>query len=110
MQPFHCSDETGGEWLPLPAAVSYSERYLRSIPSEHKYYCLAMKVQVRRGQAVQLAYCVPYTYSMLRDRLRGLAHVAWESLGGSLGGVDIPLLTVGNGPVLVMVSARVHPG
>lgn len=69
------------------------------------------------------AYCIPYTYSDLLDDLRTLKDQSLmqeTKLGVSLGGLDIPLLTITDfkdpsAPAieerfLVLVNSRIHPG
>jgi murein tripeptide amidase MpaA len=78
---------------------------------------------------VQLAYCIPYTYSRLGEFLQGLSSrpeakqfLKISKLCSSLGGLEVPLLVVHQGledceqeeegvPTrCVVVSGRAHPG
>jgi hypothetical protein len=73
-------------------------------------------------QKVEFAYGIPYSYSRLEAfinelKLKHPDKVESQSLGDSLGGVSIPLLTITNNIKtyqqqrrLILVTARIHPG
>ncbi len=62
---------------------------------------------------VWIAYFAPYSMERHHDfvaALSSLPGVAYRSLGQSLDGQDIDLLTIGDGPLRVWLYARQHPG
>jgi murein tripeptide amidase MpaA len=66
-----------------------------------------------QAAAFWVAYFAPYSLERHHDfvaRIAGRAGVTLESLGKTLDGRDIDLLTLGEGPVNVWLYARQHPG
>jgi len=107
-------------WRPCTDAVQYH----RSRIGAGRYYTLAFEYTFERSEdSVFIAYCVPFTYSMLRKSLSAIAvdPVAgpWcrtRSLCSTLGNVQCDLLEISNWAIsrrskkVVVVSSRVHPG
>lgn len=66
-----------------------------------------------RGDAFWVAYFEPYDFERhqrLVARIAARPGIRWESLGFTLDGREIDLLSLGEGPVRVWLYARQHPG
>ncbi len=66
-----------------------------------------------RSDSFWVAYFEPYDFERhqrLVARIAARPGIRWESLGFTLDGRDIDLLTLGEGPVRVWLYARQHPG
>ncbi|API60815.1 hypothetical protein BSL82_17280 [Tardibacter chloracetimidivorans] len=65
------------------------------------------------GDALWVAYFAPYSLERHHDFVARIAQregVSLESLGNTLDGRDIDLLSIGDGPLQVWLYARQHPG
>jgi len=99
-------------------------RYHRSRSCRGSHHCLAFDYTFEYADdCVFFAYCVPFTYTMLRTTLSAVTHDPQVSqwcrlrcLCGTLGDVRCDLLEISNWQrqrrhkKVVVVSARVHPG
>lgn len=76
----------------------YSKRYAMDLKVVRKYQMVTTTLHLNPLQKVYLAYCQPYTYSMLLDDISYLQQVnynyylTYTTLGYSLGGLSIPLI------------------
>lgn len=117
-------------------------RFERKVPAASKVYEFDMRATYRlsfefytnyEDDEVQIAYCIPYTYSRLGEFLQKLTvrpdarnFLKVSKLCHSLGGLEVPLLIIhqgleGEGPAqaedengiakrCVVISGRAHPG
>lgn len=94
-----------------------------------QYFILSFEYTFKHEKdEVEIAYCVPYTYSKLMKYLKQLVEgaqkqkrniVNQETLCQTMGGLDVPLLTVTdfdnhqvpmNKRRVALINARIHPG
>ena len=80
---------------------------------------LSISISVTNADAVWVAYFAPCSYEQHQALIArcqaatdhdGTALCAVESIGQSLDGRDIDLVTVGTGPTMCWIVARQHPG
>lgn len=129
----YCLTE-GGEWKQEGAFdVNWVERLCR-YGFDRKAFQLQFKYHFKeKNQQVYFAYAIPYTYSRLQHFITdvSLKHgrfIKLSKLCETLGGLDIPMLTITNGPEgeensddnitmtevrkkkVVLITGRIHPG
>lgn len=110
-------------WCHVGKAVGYG-RSRTSRGASNRFYTLSFEYTFEyEGDCVFFAYCVPYTYTMLRTSLMAITRAphlkAWcklRNLCPTLGDVRCDLLEISNWELpsrhkkAIIISARVHPG
>ena len=98
-------------WAPNDAAQNNNRR--------QKFYCLAFDYEFLNGQEfTYMASSIPYPYTFLQKTIKTCARLdqSMTTLTRSLGGLQIPMLTITNEVVniskkrTVIICGRVHPG
>ena len=78
---------------------------------KQKYYCLSFTLHFLENQkSVMLCSATPYTYRFFSDFIQQRLASHRQLLTKSLSGLDVPVLTFGQGPRIVVIVGRVHPG
>ena len=86
---------------------------------KQKFYCLAFDFDFPQGQEfAYIASSIPYPYTFLQKTIRTCAKLDQQmtTLTRSLGGLQIPMLTITNEVIniskkrTVIICGRIHPG
>lgn len=102
-------------WEQFQGSVVYKLSKLNKNVKKGTYYQLAFEVPMKRLDSCFLATTLPYTASELHQFLDGLpSKVQLGSIGRSLSGLTIPLLTITdnnskNPKKYIIIQARTHP-
>ena len=107
-------------WQRVGTDIKYGYSKVNKFQSNTRriYYSLSFNIILMKADVLYLAYSIPYNYSDLiryANSISGNPHVQYETLCKSIGGVELPLLTItdfesGEDKEHVVVSGRVHPG
>ena len=101
-----------GGWPGYRARVSEDRETWTLAETHYADGVLSIRHQPR-GDGFWVAYFAPYDFERhqrLVARIAAQPGIRWESLGFTLDGRAIDLLTLGDGPVRVWLYARQHPG
>lgn len=122
-RPF-CSGQMEQDWRPIGSNIVYGPSKLnRCLGESRSYYCLSFDIEFPDIDVYSLAELPPYSFtkqvSLIRE-LQGLSNesttVRIDTLCTSLGGFDIPLVTItderfpSESKLSLLIIGRVHPG
>lgn len=118
-----CASGRSSGWERGGDHVQYSySKIARFCPRRRNYWQLSFSYTILYSDdEVSFAYAIPYTYSKLTHLITEFKQTVPEkilqvgSLCKSLSGVDVPLLTVSEFPIVkpksnIVINCRVHPG
>ncbi len=101
-----------GGWTDYRACASYDREHWFRVPTDYADGTLSIR-HAPQADSVWYAYFAPYSYERHQSLVADAATepgFTCESLGRTLDGREIDLLTVGEGPLNVWLYARQHPG
>ena len=99
-------------WKDYRACASHDRQHWYRVPTGFDGDALTIAF-TPEADSVWIAYFAPYSTERHQDlvaRIAAAPGVAHERLGATLDGLDIDLLTIGDGPKQVWFYARQHPG
>ena len=120
------SGEGEDYWRSIGSNVAYKMDHIRRnmVKRSKPVYCLSFDLELEGHVEMEIASCVPYTYSNLKNTMDSLSLPSLETvtceysvLCKSLAGIDVPLITINNPPLdqvdphnFLILNARTHPG
>ena len=104
-------------WEILHSPVSYRPSKLNKIVKQGTYYQLSFEILLKRDDIYYISTTIPYSFSDLHNFFDATPELCVGSLGKSLSGINIPLITITNPSTFgskkpkkyIIVQARQHP-
>ena len=104
-------------WEALHSPITYKPSKLNKLVKKGTYYQLSFEIFLKQGDTYYISTTIPYSFSDLHNFLDSTSELCISSLGKSLSGISIPLITVTNPSSLgskkpkkfIIVQARQHP-
>lgn len=103
-------------WEPIKSEVCYKPSKLNKIVKKGLYHQLSFEVYLKMNEVCYISTTLPYSFSDLHNFFDENAALSIGSLGKSLSGINIPLITMtsdkphtGKKKKFIIVQARQHP-